>query len=198
MGKAFGDNERNIIRNKLREGATECLQNFGVRKTTVDELVKRAGISKGAFYIFYPSKEALFFEVMTEFQIKLQNQFIKEATEKKDNLTSDAIAVLLYDLIKEVEHSFMITMLHNGDIDYLMRKLPENIIAAHQAEDDLLSGKLLKLFPCDSDYDKTALLSASFRAVAMTITAKKAIGEQYFDKVLMIMIKGIVNELYQK
>ncbi|MFR5759913.1 MAG: TetR/AcrR family transcriptional regulator [Bacteroides cellulosilyticus] len=34
--------------------------NKRVRKTSVDELVKYANISKGAFYLFYTSKELLF------------------------------------------------------------------------------------------------------------------------------------------
>ena len=31
------------------------MQKKGVKKTTVDELVKRVGIPKGTFYLFYPS-----------------------------------------------------------------------------------------------------------------------------------------------
>ena len=38
----------------------------GVKKTTVDELVKRTGIPKGTFYLFYPSKEMLLFDVSQE------------------------------------------------------------------------------------------------------------------------------------
>ncbi len=35
------------------------MQEKGVKKTTVDELVKRVGIPKGTFYLFYPSKDCL-------------------------------------------------------------------------------------------------------------------------------------------
>ena len=59
-GKAFDDNERKLIKDKLKEGALLFIQQQGVRKTSVDELVKYANISKGAFYLFYTSKELLF------------------------------------------------------------------------------------------------------------------------------------------
>ena len=61
MAKAFDDNERKLIKDKLKEGALLFIQQQGVRKTSVDELVKYANISKGAFYLFYTSKELLFF-----------------------------------------------------------------------------------------------------------------------------------------
>ena len=55
MAKAFDDNERKLIKDKLKEGALLFIQQQGVRKTTVDELVKYANISKGAYYLFYTS-----------------------------------------------------------------------------------------------------------------------------------------------
>ena len=64
MAKAFDDNERKLIKDKLKEGALLFIQQQGVRKTSVDELVKYANISKGAFYLFYTSKELLFFDTI--------------------------------------------------------------------------------------------------------------------------------------
>ncbi|MGH2331574.1 TetR/AcrR family transcriptional regulator [Thermoanaerobacter mathranii] len=42
---------------RLIAAAKECLQKYGVKKTSVEQLTKMAGISKGSFYIFYGSKE---------------------------------------------------------------------------------------------------------------------------------------------
>lgn len=44
------------------------LLRIGVRRTTVDEIVKRVNIPKGTFYLFYKSKELLLFEVIQEQQ----------------------------------------------------------------------------------------------------------------------------------
>ena len=64
--KSFSGQERTLIDQRLRAAAAECLERYGVRKTTVDELVRRAGIPKGTFYLFYPSKEALFFSLLID------------------------------------------------------------------------------------------------------------------------------------
>lgn len=62
MPKTFTDKEREYIKKRLMEEAQDCLRLYGIRKTTVDELVKRANIPKGTFYLFYDSKELLFYD----------------------------------------------------------------------------------------------------------------------------------------
>ena len=63
MPKLYSDEEKKNIIAKLKKEANTLMQEKGVKKTTVDELVKRVGIPKGSFYLFYPSKEMLMFEV---------------------------------------------------------------------------------------------------------------------------------------
>ena len=75
MAKAFDDNERKLIKDKLKEGALLFIQQQGVRKTSVDELVKYANISKGAFYLFYTSKELLFDTIIDDHK-KLEKEFL--------------------------------------------------------------------------------------------------------------------------
>lgn len=60
MAKKFSDKEKEMIQERLLSKAEICWGKYGIKKTSVDELVRMAGISKGAFYLFYPSKELLF------------------------------------------------------------------------------------------------------------------------------------------
>ena len=76
MATAFDDNEKELIRKKLKEAAEECLLKYGVKKTTVDQLVQMAGISKGSFYSFYSAKEVLFFIVLEEYQKSIISELI--------------------------------------------------------------------------------------------------------------------------
>ena len=68
MPKSYSEQEREYIRKRLKEEAAKCLARYGVRRTTVDEIVKRVNIPKGTFYLFYKSKELLLFEVIQEQQ----------------------------------------------------------------------------------------------------------------------------------
>ena len=66
MPKTYSENERAYIQERLKTEAKKCLATYGIRKTTIDELVKRVGIPKGTFYLFYESKEQLLYEVIME------------------------------------------------------------------------------------------------------------------------------------
>ena len=52
MPRAYSDQERAYIRQRLHEEAILCIKQYGMRKTSVDELVRRVNIPKGTFYLF--------------------------------------------------------------------------------------------------------------------------------------------------
>ena len=64
MPRAFSEREKEIIRGTLREKGNEYFATYGLRKTTVENLARAAGISKGTCYLFYQSKEELFFDIL--------------------------------------------------------------------------------------------------------------------------------------
>ena len=66
MAVSFSDQEKQVIIFKLKEAAAACATVAGIRKTTVDQLVEAAEISKGMFYKLYPSKEMLFLEMLED------------------------------------------------------------------------------------------------------------------------------------
>ncbi len=79
MPRAFTDQEREIIAERLRAAGRELFARRGIRATTVEQLARAAGISKGAFYLFYPSKEALFFTLVEEIEAALQGRLEEQA-----------------------------------------------------------------------------------------------------------------------
>ena len=74
LPKCYSDVEKEAIRNNLKKEAKKCMEQYGIKKTTVDELVKRVNIPKGTFYLFYPSKEVLLFEVLLEIQDRINEE----------------------------------------------------------------------------------------------------------------------------
>lgn len=50
MPRAFSDIEREVIKKRLQKAAVESMIKYGVRRTTLDCLVKGANIPKGTFY----------------------------------------------------------------------------------------------------------------------------------------------------
>ncbi|MFR9233342.1 MAG: hypothetical protein ACLVLH_10180 [Eisenbergiella massiliensis] len=66
MPKSYSDQEKEYIIRRLKDEAMNCMSVYGIRRTTVDELVRRVRIPKG-LSIVYDSKEQLLFEALMEF-----------------------------------------------------------------------------------------------------------------------------------
>ena len=116
MAKAFDDNERKLIKDKLKEGALLFIQQQGVRKTSVDELVKYANISKGAFYLFYTSKELLFFDTIIDYHKKLEKEFLNAINKHTDNITVDTLTDIISDLLIN-NKPYFVSVFVNSDVD---------------------------------------------------------------------------------
>ncbi len=195
MVKAFTEKEKEFIRAKLKEVAKECLGRYGVKKTTVDQLVEMTGISKGAFYKFYPSKEALFFSVLEDYQNEVL-QDLAYSIGGRDSVTADDFTELIYKLYQDVNRSFVMNMVRNKEFDYLLRKLPEELILRHHRFDDLLAQKLFASLRLKDTVD-VEVVAASLRAVFMCMLHVREIGEKDFDGVLKLLIRGLAQQIME-
>ncbi len=66
MGRSFTHREKERIRKRLLANARELFVRQGLKKTSLDELTRPAGIAKSSFYLFFDSKEALYLEVLRQ------------------------------------------------------------------------------------------------------------------------------------
>lgn len=58
--------------NRLLEAAIELVAEHGYRDTKISDIVKAAGLTQAAFYLYFPSKEAIFQEILERFYMKLE------------------------------------------------------------------------------------------------------------------------------
>ncbi len=91
MATAFGETERAQIRSSLQQAAWRHACAEGMKNTSVDQLSAEAGISKGAFYHFYRSKELLFLEVLSLWHQQVFEKVEAFITSHKD-LPPDVLA----------------------------------------------------------------------------------------------------------
>jgi AcrR family transcriptional regulator len=125
MAKAFSEQERNIINEKLTAACEECWNLYGYQKTSIRDLCSRCGISPGAFYLFYESKELLFVET-AERVIKRISAVIDQNM-PPDNPAKEDFARAFKTMAKEIEHTKWLVSL-NDDLEIFQRKLPQNTL----------------------------------------------------------------------
>lgn len=58
-----------------------CIDN-GIEKTSIDDIVKKAGVAKGTFYLYFKDK----YDILNQLILQKSNQIMKEALEKTNDL----------------------------------------------------------------------------------------------------------------
>ena len=193
MATAFTAEEKEVIRKKLHKVAKECLQRYGVKKTTVDQMAVMVDISKGSFYNFYPSKEMLFFTILEEYQIDVMNR-LTEQLGMETKIDTNRLVQLLYDFYQDFRYSFMYTIFKNHEMELLVRKLPKEAITNHHLIDDRMVKKIVSRINIRENVS-LEIVSALFRTIAMTILHIEEIGEEEFDITLKLVIQGVVEQI---
>ena len=193
MATAFTSEEKEVIRKKLHKVAKECLQRYGVKKTTVDQMAAMTDISKGSFYNFYSSKEMLFFAVLEEYQIDVMNR-LTEQLGMETKIDTNRLVQLLYDFYQDFRYSFMYTIFKNHEMELLIRKLPKEAITNHHLIDDRMVKKIVSRINIRENVS-VEIVSALFRTIAMTILHIEEIGEEQFDTTLRLVIQGVVEQI---
>ncbi|MCH8102434.1 MAG: TetR/AcrR family transcriptional regulator [Chloroflexi bacterium] len=80
-------------RARLMEAATVVLAHSGFDRATVDEIVREAGFSKGAFYVHFETKEDLFWAMLEE-RISRQQEAFRQAVEHTQPLADNMRMIL--------------------------------------------------------------------------------------------------------
>ena len=193
MATAFTTEEKEIIRKKLHKVAKECLQRYGVKKTTVDQMAVMVDISKGSFYNFYSSKEMLFFAVLEEYQIDVMDR-LTEQLDMEAKIDTNRLVQLLYDFYQDFRYSFVYTIFKNYEMELLVRKLPKEVITNHHLIDDRMVKEIVSRINIRENVS-VEIVSALFRTIAMTILHIEEIGEKQFDTTLKLVIQGVVEQI---
>src|SRR3972149_2635016 len=93
---------REETRGRLMEAATAVFARSGFDRATVDEIVREAGFSKGAFYVHFESKEDLFWAILEE-RISRQQDAFRRAVEHAQPVADNVRTILngVFGLLRE-------------------------------------------------------------------------------------------------
>ena len=101
MPRAFSEQEKAQIRSRLMAAGRECFTRYGLKKTTIEDLVKPARIAKASFYLFFDSKEMLYLELMMNEMPAMMQRLVDGSFGQTDN-TRDALALLVRGIGHEI------------------------------------------------------------------------------------------------
>jgi len=143
MPKAFSEQEKQIISQRLLKQGYNQFSAYGLKKTNIEEIAKAAGISKGAFYGFYASKEELFMDVIEEVEGRVRQELLTAI-----DLPGPSPRARLYKIFQKAIQLFsslpILRIFSSGDFELLFQRIPEKKIKDHLGSDQAFFNILIE------------------------------------------------------
>jgi len=200
MPRAFSDKEKAHIKTQLLNAGKSAFGQWGIKKTNVDELAKMAGISKGAFYKFFDSKEALYFEIIRNYEKQIHAQIYLMLQEESDDEQERLKKVLLYIFNTVNQEPLMHRLLAKEEFDYLWQRFSEEQLAESMTVDIDFSSQLVELWKKKGKLkiDEPEVITGIFRSVFFMLLHKNDIGQDVFPRVMELLIEAAVAKVVEK
>ncbi len=134
MPRALTESERAAVEERLLTRGRDRFVRYGLAKTTVEALASDAGIGKGSFYQFFPSKEALFMAISRREEQTFRDMLIAELdaiAEPREAM----MALLRAPMTRLVAHPFLNLLLDPATIAALSLRLPPEELQANEDGD---------------------------------------------------------------
>ena len=192
MPRSFTEREKENIKRSLQEACKQSWTQYGYKKTSVDDLCKLVGISKGAFYLFFESKEALFCEVLCSVQERICNAASEVIKKHKDKY---GVAEALKLIYREYDKNNFLYDSDSTDFTILMNKLSDEQAekieeSNHMSQQLFLSQPYLK-FKVNAD-----LVMSVIYSLIMNIKNKDILPHNHMET-FDFMVDHLIESLYE-
>ena len=195
MGSAFTTEEQQLIRQDLKKAARKYLPIMGMKKTSLDQLIAEAGISKGAFYKFYPTKEHLFFEIMEDIHEELYSEVREILRNSKLPTAQERLENALLFTYQKLNATSVFTFMIN-ELPYVVRKLGPDILEKHNVDDSTSITSLLDEAGIHLNYSPD-FVSNLIRTIIMIPQKNPMVDQQHMDEVVHFLIHTISVQLLE-
>ena len=191
----FADTERAHIREQLLEAGRELFPRYGLKKTSLEDLTRPAGIAKSSFYSFFDSKEELYMELLMALREEVKTR-ITGASFGSSGDSRETIVRFLRAVVNELETNELTRRLvtHPEELQILSRKVSPEQMEANIAASSLPISSFIQEGQARGDISAgdPEVMAGVIRSVAILSLHKEEIGDIY-PEVLETMI-GLVAD----
>lgn len=189
----FSEAEKERIQQELKEKGEQLFSSIGVKKVTIEDLVKAVGIAKASFYVFYPGKEYLYMDIV----LKIQNRIFTNADsllKTNTHLNSKERVLQLFACLYENMSRYpILSQIDNATVEYLKRKLPKEISERYTQTGFSVVQNLYQYgiqFKCSAK-----IASVTFQAVYSCWLSLQDTDSDTQKPAIDIILKGVINEI---
>lgn len=196
----FNEREKEYIRSNLLQHGRQLFGDLGLKKTTISDLTKQVNIAQGSFYLFFESKEELYFEILEQEERYIREELLNKVL-LKEKLTKATFRDFLQQALQFLDESPILRQLFDkSTMNQLLRKLPqEKLESNNQGDIDFLvpyiekwqADGIMKQLPPE-------IIVSMIRSLIILSLQKEMIGESNYkstmDQLVQFISEGLIND----
>ncbi|MHC5230068.1 TetR/AcrR family transcriptional regulator [Enterococcus sp. LJL99] len=196
MARGFSAEEKVLIKEQLQQEFIKELKVRTIQQVRIDDLVKKVGIAKGSFYLFYPSKELLFVDVAQRVQRELVAEVLNILTIHKELNKKEQLKIMVKQIFVLLTESFpWLTKLESVEYEKSIRKLPKEARQSLLRDDILDFERVLKKMEL-----KVTIPLREFITMIQIIVLSNTMSSVYmdYDSTITKMISVIIDQFIEE
>ncbi|WP_100402601.1 TetR/AcrR family transcriptional regulator [Bacillus sp. FJAT-42315] len=196
MAKFTNEEKEKIYRSLLEQGR-QLFSTHGLKKTSIGDLTKAVGIAQGSYYLFFQSKEELYFAVLEQEEETIRT-YLVEKYFSTGAFSKEQFREFLRESFAIMEKNPFIQQLHqDGLLETLFRKLPADKLEQHFADDSAF------LLPFIQEAQAKGVIVQKepetivslIRSIVLLSLQKEKIGANHYEETIELLIELVTNGL---
>ncbi|MEA4973265.1 hypothetical protein SDC9_107904 [bioreactor metagenome] len=191
MATAFKEKERKEITERIKNYAIKRAAEVGMKKTSIDSIVDYACISKGAFYNFYDSKDALFLEIVEDWHTQIYAMALKCLISGTGS-NKERAANALYEACN-ILYNEGIMKFYLKDLPHLLKNIFDTPLVEHYHDDSVHINEVIKYSGVELVVSQNEAVSIVKNIAYMVLNAD-SLCEEYWSA-LRIIIDSVCSSI---
>lgn len=190
--RSLTDSEKEKQRQILIQKGLNLLISYGLRRISIEDITKAAGIAKGTFYLYFASKESFLLIILKELHERILSQVERIFLESEPVNLRERLRQFTKDLFSLPEILFF--MKNHEELDRLfVGELHDQVQSIKEWEYATYDRILKQLFGAEIKKVKAGVVFNYIHAIYKGVYGNDVMINEYITETIDILIEGLVQ-----
>lgn len=191
--KSLTDQEIANKRKFILKKGMELILTYGIKKVSVDDIIKAADIAKGTFYLYFNSKEDFFIKLLIDFYHDCTETIERMILEENSKDLKKNLKIFFIKLLKLPEFKFFFT--NHKDLGEYMSLLKHDEYAEVKDFEHHAFERLLILANIDISIVKPGIVHNYLHSIYL-MSFDEIMIKEYISETFDIMMDGLIEYIF--
>lgn len=196
--KSLTDQEKELQKNRLLEKGKDVLFSYGVKKTSIEDITKAAGMAKGTFYKHFDSKDEFILEMIK----RLHTKWFHQAELYFSGTSPESLKERIREFIRLCFHSqeFIIFFKYHDEFEEILQDMQAR---SNPGIKDLLDmehaayERLLNMFHFNTQKVKPGVVRNYLHTMYFGIANVELMERDCLDETFETLLDGLIEYIFR-